>query len=188
MGKGCVFFDRDGVINVSPGEGYVLSPAELRIQDGIAEAIGVARAAGLLAVVVTNQRCVGRGLLSEVGLEAIHRELREGLARRGAVLDGLYVCTATDDSCPRRKPQPGMFLEAADELGIDLAGSWMVGDQDSDFLAATRAGLAGERMVRLRSGKRSVWPVAHELAEPRALAPLLARLLLGTGDPDSEQG
>ena len=103
---------------------------------------------------MTNQSGIGRGFFTEDRLRAIHAELEGRLAARGASLDGIYYCTAApvegvEPECPDRKPAPGMLLRGADELGIDLGASWMVGDKMSDVLAGLNAGC---RSILLRTG------------------------------------
>lgn len=147
-----VFFDRDGVINISPGDGYVLDADAFQLRPGAAGAVAAARAAGRLTVLVTNQRCVGLGLLAPAGLDAIHDKMQADLMQANGVgIDVIYACTADDDRHPERKPHPGMALRAAAEHGIDLAASWMIGDQDKDIRFARAAGLAG--VIRVNSGK-----------------------------------
>ena len=107
---------------------------------------------------MTNQSGIGRGFFTEDRLRAIHAELEGRLAARGASLDGIYYCTAApaeggDPDCPDRKPAPGMLLRGADELGIDLGASWMVGDKMSDVLAGLSAGC---RSILLRAGASDV--------------------------------
>jgi D-glycero-D-manno-heptose 1,7-bisphosphate phosphatase len=116
-----------------------------------AEAIRQLNAAGLAAVVTTNQTGVARGYFSQDVLNAVNDELVSQLKREGAHLDGIYVCPhhPTEGEppfrarCECRKPRPGLFLRAASELGLDLAVSTVVGDKPSDVLAARRAGARG---------------------------------------------
>lgn len=174
--RAAVFFDRDGVINESPGEGYVLEPGGLRLRLGAADALAVAHAAGYLTVLVTNQRCVALGLLSPEGLQAIHARMAEELRAAGApMLDALYACTEDDDAHPERKPNPGMALRAAREHGIDLARSWMIGDQDKDIRFARAAGMAG--VIRVDSGKPKRLQADIEVADMREAAAALRRVL-----------
>lgn len=140
--KRCVFFDRDGVVNRSPGPGkYVERWEDFELLDGFVEALRVVQRHGWSAVVVTNQRCVARGMVPMAEVERIHAELRRALAARGglALLD-LRVCPHEEGRCTCRKPQPGMLLDAAREHDIDLAASWMVGDSERDIEAGRRAG------------------------------------------------
>ncbi len=135
-----MFLDRDGIMNeaiVRGGRPY--APRTLDdfvILPGAADGVARLRMAGFLTVVVTNQPDVGTGLLAPEVLEAMHRRLRETIA-----LDDVRVCTCTD-GCPCYKPNPGMLLEAAVELGVDLPRSFMVGDRWRDVGAGVRAGCA----------------------------------------------
>ncbi|HUL90796.1 MAG TPA: HAD family hydrolase [Burkholderiales bacterium] len=135
-----VFLDRDGVINqsvVRDGKPYPPdSPAEMRIIAGVQESLASLRDAGFLNIVVTNQPDVATGRQNVATVEAMHRRLREELA-----LDDIKVCYHRDaDGCDCRKPKPGMLLQAARELGIDLARSFMVGDRWRDVAAGQAAG------------------------------------------------
>jgi D-glycero-D-manno-heptose 1,7-bisphosphate phosphatase len=98
--------------------------------------------AGYLAVVVTNQRGIARGLMSESDLEEIHNWMQQQLAERcGTQFDAIYHCPHNhDDDCRCRKPRPGMLLDAAGDHNIDLRGSWMIGDSETDIEAGIAAG------------------------------------------------
>lgn len=140
--KPAVFFDRDGIVNRSPGPGYVERLEDFHLLDEFIAALRVVRARGWPAVIVTNQRGVGLGLMTEAELGRIHAHLRTELQRVGLDLAGLYACTAEDRDHPDRKPRPGMLLRAAEELGLDLSRSWMIGDSERDIEAGLRAGCA----------------------------------------------
>jgi D-glycero-D-manno-heptose 1,7-bisphosphate phosphatase len=144
-----VFIDRDGVINQKPREGeYITSWGDFHILPGVAEAIALLKKAGYAVIVVTNQRCVAKGLMAIAELEEIHARMRESLARSGATLDGIYYCPHDYQSqCKCRKPAPGMLLEAAQALGLDLGSSWMVGDSDIDIQAGKNAGCKTARVA-----------------------------------------
>jgi D-glycero-D-manno-heptose 1,7-bisphosphate phosphatase len=135
-----VFLDRDGVLNRAEVR-YGLSYAPQRLEDfeilpGVPEALAALRGAGFLTVVVTNQPDVATGKQRREVVEAMHALLREKLA-----LDLVKVCYHADaDACACRKPKPGMLVEAARELGIDLARSFMVGDRWRDVGAGQAAG------------------------------------------------
>lgn len=137
-----IFLDRDGVINEAPlGKPYITQPDDLCLLPGVAEAIRRFRDAGCFVAVVTNQRCISLGTVSEETLQEIHERLRSLLAEAGAAVDGIYVCPHGDqDACLCRKPKPGLLRRAAEELGIDLGRSWMVGDSERDLLAGRAAG------------------------------------------------
>jgi D-glycero-D-manno-heptose 1,7-bisphosphate phosphatase len=136
-----VFFDRDGVVNRSPGPGYVERWEEFVLLDGFVDALRVVRRHGWDAVIVTNQRGVALGVMSMEEVDRIHAGLKQVLDERHglSVLD-IRVCPHGKDACLCRKPQPGMILDAARLHGIDLAASWMAGDSESDVEAGRRAG------------------------------------------------
>ncbi|MBR6022799.1 MAG: HAD-IIIA family hydrolase [Kiritimatiellae bacterium] len=142
-----VFFDRDGIANVSPGPGYVNRLADFHIRPAFLDAVAAAASRGWPSVVVTNQRGVSRGLTPPAELEAMHAALRDALAARGLALLDILVCTANDPAHPDRKPNPGLFLKAAARHHLDLSRSWMVGDRESDVLAGRNAGLATTVLV-----------------------------------------
>ncbi len=152
--KRAVFLDRDGVINRRAAEGeYITRWEDFQFLPGVAQAIWSLGQAGWSVIVVSNQRCVGRGLLTIDGLEGIHRKMQEELEQAGAKLDGIYYCPHDKElPCDCRKPSPGMLLSAAREHQIDLAASWMVGDSESDIEAGRRAGC---RTVRISAGHRA---------------------------------
>lgn len=149
VGRGAAFFDRDGVLNLD--KGYVHRAEEVEWTPGAVEAIRLANAAGLAVVVVTNQSGVARGYYGEAEVVALHRWMAQTLARQGARIERFYYCPfhaeakveafrAADH--PDRKPNPGMLLKAIEELSLDPARSFMIGDQLSDVIAGARAGVA----------------------------------------------
>lgn len=143
-----VFLDRDGVINQKPKEGeYVTSWDDFHILPGVADGIALLNSAGYVVIVVTNQRCVAKGLLSILGLEKMHEQMSQSLLRASAKLDAIYYCPHDyEPSCTCRKPAPGMLLEAARVHGIDLGSSWMIGDSDIDMQAGVNAGCKTARV------------------------------------------
>jgi D-glycero-D-manno-heptose 1,7-bisphosphate phosphatase len=174
-----VFIDRDGVINQKPREGeYITSWGDFHILPGVAEAIALLKKAGYAVIVVTNQRCVAKGLITIPELEEIHACMRECLARLGATLDGIYYCPHDYQSqCKCRKPDPGMLLEAAHALGLDLGSSWMVGDSDIDIQAGKNAGCKTARVVV--PGEKKL--AADKDAENGGRAEVTASSLLDSG-------
>ena len=146
--KKAAFLDRDGVINRKRPEGeYVTRWDELKILPGVAEAIAMLRHAGYEVVVISNQRCVAKGLLTMDGLWALHERMSQELARAGGLLTAAYYCPHDlQPPCTCRKPLPGMLLQAAAEHGIDLASSWMIGDSDIDIQAGQAAGCRTARI------------------------------------------
>ena len=144
------FLDRDGVINRKPPEGdYVTRWEEFQFLPGVVEAIVLLKEAGFRIIVVTNQRCVAKGLLTAADLDSIHQQMCDTLAMNGATIDRVYYCPhGMQPPCRCRKPQPGMLLSAAVAHGIDLAASWMIGDSDIDVEAGKNAGCKTARVSR----------------------------------------
>ena len=138
----CVFFDRDGIVNISPGAGWVERWADFAWMPGFFALFRLVRARGLDGVLITNQSGISRGIMTEDSVRDIHwnmrRELREGTGED--FLDILYCPHQDFHGCDCRKPKPGMLLEAARRHGLDLAASWMVGDHVRDAEAGRRAG------------------------------------------------
>ena len=119
-------------------------------------------------MIVTNQSGIGRGILSENDLARIHEQMCYEFAQFGAQFDAIYFCPVVPSVADRmtvedtyRKPGPGMLLAAADQLGLDLARSWMIGDTISDVLAGRNAGCRGA--ILLKSGL-PLKPVEAEIA------------------------
>jgi D-glycero-D-manno-heptose 1,7-bisphosphate phosphatase len=132
------FLDRDGVLNRRPPpHEYVGAVDALDVLPGTAAAVIALREAGYLPVVVSNQRGVARGLVTE----AVLSEIEEHLAAEGVDVAAYYYCRHDlDAACTCRKPQPGLLLRAAHELGLDLSSSVMIGDEESDVEAGRAAG------------------------------------------------
>lgn len=146
----CVLVDRDGVLNEDRPD-YVRSRGQWVWQDGVLAALARLRAAGIRVGVVTNQSCIGQGILSSQDLERIHSRMRTEAADAGGRIDGVFVCPHVDaDGCQCRKPLPGLLHQAADHFGCDLAGIPFVGDAGRDLLAAMAA---GADPVLVRTGK-----------------------------------
>jgi D-glycero-D-manno-heptose 1,7-bisphosphate phosphatase len=146
MGRRAIIMDRDGT--VCDEVGYVNHVDRIRLLPRSAAAIRAANEAGFQTVVVTNQAGVARGYFAESLVDEVHDRVRELLAEQGARLDGIYYCPHHPDvgappyrqTCGCRKPLPGMLERARDEMGIDLATSYMVGDTVKDLEAGHRAG------------------------------------------------
>lgn len=172
MSQPAVFLDRDGVINED--REYVHTIDEFKFIDGVIETCQKLKQQGYLLVVVTNQSGIGRGMFTEEQFMQLTEWMDWSLADRGVDLDGIYFCPHTPEAdCACRKPKPGMLLDAAKELDIDMANSYMVGDKVADLEAGRAAGVG--TVVLVRSGK----PVT---AEGEALAdqvvPSLAELTI----------
>jgi D-glycero-D-manno-heptose 1,7-bisphosphate phosphatase len=143
-----VFLDRDGVINCKAPQGeYVTRWEDFHFLPGAWEGIKQLNRAGFQIIVVTNQRCVAIGLITEMELEILHRKMTDELAKAGATIDAIYYCPhELEPSCACRKPAPGMLFQAARSRNLDLSSSWMIGDSDADIQAGKNAGC---RTVRL---------------------------------------
>lgn len=142
-----VFLDRDGVVNVD--HGYVGRWEDFEFVPGAVDAMRRLHQAGWRLVVVTNQSGIARGYYTEADYEALTAQMKAELAAAGAPLAAVYHCphhpkgsvAAYARDCDCRKPAPGMILRAAQELGISLAESVLVGDKASDAQAARAAGV-----------------------------------------------
>jgi len=189
-----LFLDRDGTL-VWPYH-YPSRPEHLRLYPDLAPELAWFQARGWRLVVVTNQGGLARGYFDAAALERLHAHLRAVLAAEGVVLDAIYHCPhhpqgvvpALARACDCRKPAPGLLLRAAGELGLDLAGSWMIGDILDDIEAGHRAGCRAV-LVDLGTEPRPTtalrWPdyvardTRHALRLVRAVE---------TGDPMVERG
>jgi len=149
-----VFLDRDGVINAGVPDADTgllespLHPSEVRLLDGVPGALHELLAGGRTLVCVSNQPAAAKGKTSLEDLLAVHERVLALLAEQGVALDASRLCPHHPDGvvpglsgpCRCRKPAPGMLLHAAGSLGLELAGSWMVGDTDADIAAGVAAG------------------------------------------------
>ena len=154
QGRGAIFLDRDGTLNKKAPEGqYIRTAAELVLLPGAAQAVQRINRVGVPVILITNQRWLSESRANIEAYTAVERELTRLLTAEGATLDASYVCPHAKGICECRKPAPGMLLQAAEELGIDLAKSFMVGDAATDV----QAGLAaGTRVILLDGGEISV--------------------------------
>ena len=150
--RAAVFLDRDGT--VIEDLRYPREPERISLLPGAAAALRAFTEAGLAVVVVSNQSGIGRGLITAAEAAAVHERFVELLAGEGVELAGAYYCPhAPDEGCDCRKPEPGLLLRAADELGIELSRSVMVGDKEADVEAGRRV---GARTVLFRAD--DAWP------------------------------
>lgn len=138
-----LFLDRDGVINID--KGYVYKIEDFEFVDGIFELCSYYLQQGFLLFVVTNQSGIARGYYTEDDFKILTEWMLNQFKNRGIILTKVYYCADHPDftgPSERRKPNPGMLLEAADEFELDLTQSVMIGDKESDREAARRAGLS----------------------------------------------
>jgi len=137
-----VFLDRDGVINRKPPEGdYVKSWEEFEFLPKAPEALRLLKEAGMRLIIVTNQRGIACGLMTERDLEEIHKHMLAELARFQASIDAIYYCPHEEGVCDCRKPRVGLFRQAQQDFpDIDFANSAIIGDSLKDMEAGTRLG------------------------------------------------
>jgi D-glycero-D-manno-heptose 1,7-bisphosphate phosphatase len=142
MSQPAVFLDRDGTINEEMG--YINHLSRFRLLPQAIPAIRRLNAAGVKAVVVTNQSGAARGYFPTSLVEEIHALLQKFLAAGGAHLDGIYACLhGPDEGCACRKPRPALIKQAARDLDLDLSRSYLVGDRYKDIETAANAGVKG---------------------------------------------
>lgn len=157
-----IFLDRDGTINKYIG--FLRKPDEFELLPGVTEAIRRINNSGYLAIVITNQPVIARGEVSIPELQTIHDKMETLLGREGVYVDGLYYCPHHPDKgfegeikelkieCNCRKPKPGLILRASNDFNIDLAESWMIGDDDKDVIAGKAAGC---KTIRIGTGNNN---------------------------------
>jgi D-glycero-D-manno-heptose 1,7-bisphosphate phosphatase len=182
-----VFLDRDGTINEE--KEYLWRVEAFRFIPGAVDAIKLLKKSGYLVVVVTNQSGIGRGYYGEADLMLLHEHMERELQRHGTTVDACYFCPhhpqhgvghyAVDCSC--RKPLPGMLLQAAVELEIDLAASWMIGDKKADIDAGQAAGC---RTILVRTGYGTAEAAAIPAGVPVVDDLLAAALLIVSRDKE----
>ncbi len=152
-GRAALFLDRDGVIVIDTH--YLCRVEDMRVIPGAAAAIARCNARQIPVVVVTNQAGIGRGYYDWAAFHAVQGALKAALAAEGSHLDGVLACAYHAegraplwvDNHPWRKPNPGMIVEAAHRLQLDLPRSWIVGDRAHDLAAGAAAGLAGGTLL-----------------------------------------
>lgn len=134
-----VFLDRDGTINEEVD--YLHEPEKLRFIDGVISALSILKNKGYKLIVISNQSGVGRGYFPIEDVDKVNEHMNKLLSSKGVRIDGFYFCPHTDaDGCNCRKPLPYMYLKAAKDFDIDLKASYMVGDKETDILAADELG------------------------------------------------
>jgi D-glycero-D-manno-heptose 1,7-bisphosphate phosphatase len=141
------FLDRDGVINID--RGYVYRPEEFEFVDGVFEGTSTLQRLGFALIIISNQSGIGRGLYSEADLDVLNRWMLGQFEQRSIRIEGVFHCPHHPTEalgryrreCDCRKPAPGMLLQAARELNLDLQRSALFGDRATDLQAAANAGV-----------------------------------------------
>lgn len=135
-----IFLDRDGVICENRSD-HVKSWSEFRFLPDAKDSLAALSRLGLPIVVVTNQAVIGRGMASAEAVEEIHQQMMAQVTAYGGHIERVLYCPhRPDEACGCRKPQPGLLLQAAAEMGLNLTQSYMVGDAATDLLAAQQVG------------------------------------------------
>jgi len=160
--KSAIFLDRDGTINIDYN--YVHEIDDFHFIDGVIEAMTELKKMGFLLVITTNQSGIARGIFSQEQFDTLTQWMDWSLIDRGVEIDGFYYCPhdPIDADCGCRKPKPGMILTATEDLDIDIANSYMVGDRVSDLLSGKNAGV--KKTVLVRTGDE-VTPEALQQAD-----------------------
>jgi D-glycero-D-manno-heptose 1,7-bisphosphate phosphatase len=166
-----VFFDRDGTLMEEVH--YCGDPAKVKVYPGVPGALRALKEAGFLNLIVSNQSGIGRGLITEAQYHAVQRELLRQIGED--LIEGSYFCPdAPGVPSTRRKPAPGMLLEASSQLGIELGESYLVGDKASDIECARRAG-AGAILVLTGYGRAQACDPDFTAADVSAAAGWILR-------------
>ena len=158
MSRPAVFLDRDGTINEQ--RGYINHISRFVLLPRTAEAVRLLNEHGFLAIIVTNQSGVARGYFPIELVNEVHEHLKELLRKEGAYVDGIFFCPHYHRGevgeytieCNCRKPRPGLIEKARENLDIDMAGSYLIGDRVSDIELAKRCNLKGV-LVKTGYGK-----------------------------------
>jgi len=159
-----ILLDRDGVINVNRPD-HVKVWEEFEFLPGVLEALRALSQLDLPIAVVTNQSIIGRGLATQAAVDEINARMIERVSEAGGRLDGVFYCPHSPEvHCTCRKPQPGLLLEAARALGLDLSRSCLIGDAMSDVQAALAVGC---QAVLVASGRGAA---QHALVEEAGIS------------------
>lgn len=136
-----VFLDRDGVINRKRDD-YVKNTSEFVILPDASKAIKLLNENNYLVIIITNQSVINRGIITRDILTEIHEFMKNELGKQGAFVDAIYYCPhRPDENCSCRKPKTGLIEKAISDYSISIGSSWLVGDSESDTLAATNLGI-----------------------------------------------
>lgn len=147
-----VFLDRDGVLIENRAD-YIRDWSQVTLLPNVITALSNFRNSKYKIVLVTNQSAVGRGLISLNTAQEINHKLTRMIKEKGGRIDATYMCPhAPDAQCDCRKPRSGLILQAAHDLSLDLASSWMIGDAWSDLLAGQGAKVQGVILVKTGRG------------------------------------
>ncbi len=172
-----IFLDRDGVL-IENRDDYVRSWADVVMYPAALQALAEFSSLPHRFVLITNQSVIGRGMVPLEIIERINQRLGAAIRAAGGRLDGVYMCPhAPEEGCACRKPLPGLILEAAEEMELDLASSVLIGDALTDLQAAQAAGVGRAVLVQTGRGAQQLkLPEAHQIASDGIYADLAAAL------------
>lgn len=161
-----LLIDRDGVLNRWVPNGYVTSPNDLHLLPGVANAVRDLNTQGFGVIVISNQQCVGKGLLELSRLDEISRDLQSKIhaASGGQILDFFYCPHLKEEQCACRKPRPGLITQAQERYGFEPSSTFLVGDSYIDLVAAHAAGC---RAILALSGIDRERYLRGDLPEPK---------------------
>ena len=169
----CIFLDRDGTINQY--RGLVWKDEDFELEENACDAIKQINQSGKLAIVITNQPAVARGLCQIKDIETVHKKMSTLLGKEGAYLDDVYFCPHHPDKgypeenpvykipCECRKPKTGLIQKAIEQYHIDLSSSWMVGDTTVDIQTGKNAGLHTALVLTGEAGNDKKYDVTPDL-------------------------
>jgi D-glycero-D-manno-heptose 1,7-bisphosphate phosphatase len=180
-----IFLDRDGVLIENKSD-YVRDWSDVKIYPDAIRALSLSAIKKYKIVVVTNQSAVGRGLISLETANEINNRLVNLIHRSGGQVDAVYMCPhKPDDRCFCRKPEPGLLLQASQELSLDLTRSWMIGDAWSDVLAGQSAGVRLAILLKTGRGKEQLLKPSPKNVQNHLVSENLSQALESIFDIDN---
>ncbi len=179
----CIFLDRDGTVNVY--KGLISSENQIELEADVVEAVKLINQSGYLAILVTNQPVVARGMCEIEDVNEMHRKIQTLLGRKGAYLDDIVFCPHHPDKgypeenplykikCNCRKPAVGMIEEMVSKYNIDIHKSWMIGDTTVDIQTGINAGLNTALVQTGQAGKDGKFDVTADIAADNLLSAVM---------------
>lgn len=161
-----LFLDRDGVVNVE--KNYLHKIEEFELMDGIVEVCRKYQDQGYLIIIVTNQSGISRGYYTEEDFALLSEWMEKHFKALGITITHIYHCPhheSIDGACECRKPEPGMFLEARKEYGLDMEHSVMIGDNERDIEASLKAGVGINILLSSEATDSQANRIIHSLRE-----------------------
>lgn len=172
-----IFLDRDGVI-IENRPAYIRSWADVSFYPLVLETLAEASASPYKIVIVTNQSAVGRGIISLEAAMEINQRVVKVIEEHGGRVDGVFMCPhAPEEGCWCRKPNPGLFFQAAEALGLDLERSIVIGDALSDLQAGQSAGVGLTVLVLTGRGQSQINRARPDHLKPFLTFPTLVEAL-----------